>query len=65
MRSVGGRCWLICVWVQVVKAKDEEYWEALVEGAVLRNTYDWLTRFAVDPGCAALEGWMDKVLTRD
>ncbi|KAH9859111.1 kinase-like domain-containing protein [Lenzites betulinus] len=53
------------LYLEVVKAKDEEYWEALVEGAVLRNTYDWVTTLTVDPGCAALERWMDKVFAHD
>lgn len=53
----------MCVSRQVVKAKDHEYWEALVEGEVLRNTVEYVTDTS-DAGCALLEEWMDTVFAR-
>lgn len=50
---------------QVVKAQDEEYWRALVDGELLRQSYEWLTDPWVDPGCAAMARWMDDAFGAD
>ena len=42
-----------------VKSKNEDYWRALVDGELLRQSYEWLIDPSVDLGCAAMERWMD------
>ncbi|KAG6816874.1 hypothetical protein H0H87_002195 [Tephrocybe sp. NHM501043] len=45
---------------QIVKAQDEEYWNALVQGQALRSCIKWLVYMpAVDEGCARMKQWMD------
>ncbi|KAL1939573.1 hypothetical protein VTO73DRAFT_9884 [Trametes versicolor] len=51
---------------EVVKAKDQEYWEALVEGAALRDAMEWLTMsLSNDEQIACLEEWIDTAFGRD
>ncbi|EIW53791.1 uncharacterized protein TRAVEDRAFT_24002 [Trametes versicolor FP-101664 SS1] len=51
---------------EVVKAKDQEYWEALVEGAALRDTMEWLTMsLSTVEKIALLEEWIDSAFGRD
>ncbi|KAI8972400.1 kinase-like domain-containing protein [Trametes punicea] len=53
------------LFAEIVKAKDREYWEALVEGQVLRQAMEWLYPTYRDDGCKALEAWMDTVFVRN
>ncbi|KAM5530931.1 hypothetical protein V8D89_015376 [Ganoderma adspersum] len=46
--------------LDVVKAQNEDYWRALVDGELLRQVYEWLTEGRVDPGCAAMGRWMNE-----
>ncbi|KAG6901273.1 hypothetical protein C0995_014325 [Termitomyces sp. Mi166 len=48
------------LYLQIVRARDEEYWEALVQGTKLRSCVRWLTyTYAVDKGCIRMKRWMD------
>ncbi|KAI0357934.1 hypothetical protein OH77DRAFT_1316528 [Trametes cingulata] len=51
-------------YAHIVKERDYEYWEALVEGETLRQAVEWLTSFTSDEGCVLLERWMDTVFPR-
>ncbi|KAI1791882.1 hypothetical protein LXA43DRAFT_382885 [Ganoderma leucocontextum] len=48
------------IYAEVMKSQNEDYWRALVDGELLRQIYEWLTDPHVDPGCAAMEEWMDE-----
>ncbi|EIW53773.1 uncharacterized protein TRAVEDRAFT_52896 [Trametes versicolor FP-101664 SS1] len=51
---------LLEFYANAVKSLDEEYWEALVEGALLRSAVEWLGSLHDESDCAALERWMDR-----
>ncbi|KAI0370829.1 hypothetical protein BV20DRAFT_994726 [Pilatotrama ljubarskyi] len=53
------------LYAQIVKDRDYEYWEALVEGETLRQAVEWLSSPGSDEGCVLLEQWMDTVYPRD
>ncbi len=48
-----------------MKAQNEDYWRALIDGELLRRAYEWLTDPSVDPGCAAMARWMDDAFGPD
>ncbi|KAI1791881.1 hypothetical protein LXA43DRAFT_382845 [Ganoderma leucocontextum] len=51
---------LRAIYDEVVKAQNEDYWRALIDGELLRQVYEWLTDSFVDPGCTAMGRWMDE-----
>ncbi|KAG6816875.1 hypothetical protein H0H87_002196 [Tephrocybe sp. NHM501043] len=45
---------------QIVKARDQEYWDALVQGAALRSCLNWLVYMPItDDSCIPMKKWMD------
>ncbi|KAI0349004.1 hypothetical protein OH77DRAFT_1525993 [Trametes cingulata] len=53
------------VYSQIVKERDYDYWEALVEGETLRQAVEWLTSSSYDEGCALLEQWMETIFPQE
>jgi hypothetical protein len=47
------------LYLQIVKSKDQDYWNALVQGAKLRSCVKWLLNLDNDPGCGRMKKWMD------
>jgi len=47
------------LYLQIVKGRDHDYWNALVLGARLRSCVQWLVNYESDPGCKRMKRWMD------
>ncbi|RPD52968.1 hypothetical protein L226DRAFT_511093 [Lentinus tigrinus ALCF2SS1-7] len=53
---------LRAAYFETLKAMNEEYWRAAVDGQLLQQIEEWLSDCRLDPGCDRMSAWMNNVL---